>query len=52
MVRKESGETHYYITLKNNGGRCPSNNAFDPSFELEYLKPNETYKIDYYIELN
>ena len=22
MVRKENGETHYYVTLKNNGGRC------------------------------
>lgn len=23
-VRKDNGETHYYVTLKNNGGRCPS----------------------------
>ena len=23
MIRKDSGETHYYVTLKNNGGRCP-----------------------------
>lgn len=23
MVRKNDGETDYYITLKNNGGRCP-----------------------------
>lgn len=23
MVRKDSGETDYYVTLKNNGGRCP-----------------------------
>ena len=23
MIRKENGETHYYVTLKNNGGRCP-----------------------------
>jgi len=24
MVRKDNGETHYYVTLKNNGGRCPA----------------------------
>lgn len=30
----------------------PAENAFDPSFELEYLKPNEIFKIDYYIEIN
>ena len=24
MIRKETGETYYYVTLKNNGGRCPS----------------------------
>ena len=24
MVRKGSGETDYYVTLKNNGGRCPN----------------------------
>lgn len=29
----------------------PSDNPFDPNFELEYLKPNETYNIDYYIEV-
>ena len=23
LVRKDNGETHYYVTLKNNGGRCP-----------------------------
>ena len=23
MIRKDNGETHYYVTLKNNGGRCP-----------------------------
>ena len=23
MVRKNDGKTDYYITLKNNGGRCP-----------------------------
>ena len=22
MVRKDNGETYYYVTLKNNGGRC------------------------------
>lgn len=26
-------------------------NPFDPKFELEYLKPNETFNIDYYIEV-
>lgn len=29
-----------------------SDNPFDSEFELEYLKPNEVFKIDYYIELN
>ena len=29
----------------------PSNNPFDPSFELEYLNPNETFNIDYSIEV-
>ena len=24
MVRKDNGETHYYVTLNNNGGRCPN----------------------------
>lgn len=24
LVRKDNGESHYYVTLKNNGGRCPS----------------------------
>ena len=28
-----------------------SNNPFDEKFELEYLKPNETFKIDYSIEV-
>ena len=23
MIRKDNDETHYYVTLKNNGGRCP-----------------------------
>lgn len=29
----------------------PSNNPFDSKFELEYIEPNETYKIDYYFEI-
>lgn len=29
----------------------PSNNPFDPKFELEYLEPNQTYNIDYYFEI-
>lgn len=29
----------------------PSNNPFDPSFELEYLKPSETFKINYSFEI-
>lgn len=28
-----------------------ASNAFDPSFELEYLNPNETFSIDYSIEV-
>ena len=29
-----------------------SSNPFDAKFELEYLEPKQTFKIDYYIELN
>jgi len=29
-----------------------STNPFDDKFELEYLKPGETFNIDYYIEIN
>lgn len=29
----------------------PSNNPFDSKFELEYIEPNKTYKIDYYFEI-
>lgn len=29
----------------------PSNNPFDPKFELEYIEPNQTYSIDYYFEI-
>jgi len=28
MVRNNNGETHYYVTLKNNGGRCPNCGKF------------------------